>query len=132
MADINDKRLGPEGLAELWSRIKQYFPQKTDIPEFYFNTTAGWAVDGRGVSKLNAVYIWTDHLQDEHGNDVPGVKIGDGLAYIIDLPFLDAVVMEHVNDGTIHITQAEREFWNNKVRCYYSASIDDMLVFTTQ
>ena len=50
-----------------------------------------------------------------------GLKIGDGKAYVIDLPFLNDTsgidFDQHINNTTIHITNEEREFWNNKINC---------------
>jgi hypothetical protein len=108
--------------------------QSTELhrPEVYFNTTAGWAAQGSLVSEANTLYIYTDYQQDSEGNDIPGIKIGDGNAYLIDKPFLDTIYYEHVNDTDIHITAEEREFWNNKVRCYYSPTNDETVIFTTQ
>lgn len=108
--------------------------QSTELhrPEVYFNTTAGWAAQGSLVSEANTLYIYTDYQQDSEGNDIPGIKIGDGNAYLVDKPFLDTVYYEHVNDTDIHITAEEREFWNNKVRCYYSPTSDETVIFTTQ
>ena len=101
-------------------------------PEIYFNTTAGWAAQGGLVSQANTLYIYTDYQEDSEGNSIPGIKIGDGNAYLIDKPFLDTIYYEHVNDTDIHITAEEREFWNNKVRCYYSPLDDETVVFTTR
>ena len=108
--------------------------QSTELhrPEVYFDTTAGWAAKGSLVSEVNTLYIYTDYQQDSEGNDIPGIKIGDGNAYLIDKPFLDTVYYEHINDTDIHITAEEREFWNNKVRCYYSPTNDETVIFTTQ
>ena len=108
--------------------------QSTELhrPEVYFDTTAGWAAKGSLVSEANTLYIYTDYQQDSEGNDIPGIKIGDGNAYLIDKPFLDTVYYEHINDTDIHITAEEREFWNNKVRCYYSPTNDETVIFTTQ
>ena len=58
--------------------------------------------------------------------------MGDGLAYVIDLPFSDKILYEHLEDTERHITNDERTFWNNKVRCFISESDDGKLVFTTQ
>ena len=81
---------------------------------------------------LNSGYIRHSTYNNQA---IPAVKIGDGLAYLIDLPFIDASVtrlMEHINNTQIHITQAEREFWNNKVRCDDDGLIQggETLVFT--
>ena len=61
--------------------------------------------------------------------------------YIIDLPFIDDIFMNHIGDQIRHITQEERDRWNNKVRTYYQQDDTDMqatvegeqlLVFTTK
>ena len=53
---------------------------------------------------------------------VPGIKIGDGSAYVVDLPF-------------VNITSEQVNFWNNKVNCYLETELTDegnneTLVFT--
>lgn len=101
-------------------------------PEVYFNTTAGWAAQSGLVGQANTIYIYTDYQEDEDGNPIAGIKVGDGNAYLIDAPFLDTLYLEHINDTDIHVTPAEKEFWNNKVRCFYSLTDDDTVVFTTQ
>lgn len=101
-------------------------------PEVYFNTTAGWAVQSGLIGQANTIYIYTDYQEDEDGNPIAGIKVGDGNAYLIDAPFLDTIYWEHINDTDIHVTPAEKEFWNNKVRCFYSLTDDDTVVFTTQ
>ena len=44
---------------------------------------------------------------------IPGFKIGDGNAYLIDKPFLSddirMTLINHINNGTIHITAEERD-----------------------
>lgn len=98
-----------------------------------FNTTAGWNAQTSLISEENTIYIYTDYDHDSDNNDVAGIKVGDGLAYVVDLPFTDSVIHErlndHVSDSTIHVTSTERTFWNNKVRCYYAGT--ENLVFTT-
>lgn len=94
-----------------------------------FNTTAGWNAQTTLVSDANTLYVYTDHQTDSQGNNVAGIKAGDGSAYVVDLPFTDAIATEHIADTTRHITSAERNFWNNKVRCYYASG--DNLIFTT-
>lgn len=101
-------------------------------PEIYFDTVAGWAAKSSLVGQVNTIYIYTNYQEDEDGNPIAGIKVGDGNAYLIDAPFLDTFYLEHVNDTDIHITAEEREFWNNKVRCYYSLLEDETVVFTTQ
>ncbi len=53
---------------------------------------------------------------------VPGVKIGDGSAYVVDLPF-------------VNVTSEQISFWNNKVNCYLEPELipngnSETLIFT--
>ena len=100
-------------------------------PEVFFNTVAGWNAQSSLVGRTNTIYIYTDYQEDESGNPIAGIKIGDGNAFLIDAPFLDEIYLEHVNDTDIHITDAERQKWNEKVRCYYSLTNSETVVFTT-
>ena len=102
-----------------------------------YNTTAYWNAQPDLVSESSIIYVYTDYktTQDEHGNItyVPGIKVGDGNAYLIDLPFVignDSELMTHVLDSEAHVTQAEREFWNNKVRPIISDSDQEKLILT--
>ena len=86
------------------------------------NSTAYWDKQITYVPRVNEIIIYTDHKQiDEDGvvKDVPGIKIGDGNAYVVDLPFVDEAsgreLEGHINDSVVHITNDEREFWNNKL-----------------
>ena len=109
-----------------WQNL-DYFALESDLfnkVNFYIDTTAGWAQKTNLISTLGVLYIYSDRetiVRDNKTIKVAGIKIGDGSAYVVDLPF-------------ITVTQAERDFWNNKVRCY----IDDItlteaenLIFTT-
>lgn len=81
----------------------------------YSDTTAGWNAQPTLKSEEGAMYLYTDHAVVD-GQNVTGVKFGDGTSYLIDLPFTDAEFKEHALDTDIHITAEEREFWNNKER----------------
>ena len=110
--------------------------------KIYYGTKAEWASKPSLVSEYQSIYIYTDGKQVEDNNgvmhDIPTLKIGDGKAYVVDLPFtgactddLDKTVDEHINDLILHVTQAERDFWNNKVRCYIAERDGEQIVFTT-
>lgn len=98
--------------------------------KIFYKTTAEWNRYPGEISQAGAIYIYSDYMEYE-GRNVAGFKVGDGLAYIVDLPFIDKVYSDHVKDAVRHITQTEREFWNNKVRCYISETNNQRLVFTT-
>lgn len=98
------------------------------------NTTEGWNSQRDLISKKNVLYVYTDYQQteDEEGNvkNIPGVKIGDGKAYLIDLPFTDALMVQHMSDMSIHVTAEEKAFWNSKVRAYTAGADGENLVLT--
>ena len=99
------------------------------------NTTSGWNSEPTLISKANTIYVYSDYrtTTDEHGHEinVPGIKIGDGLAYLIDLPFADVALTDHMNDSVVHVTAEEKEFWNDKVSVRMSQSEVENIVFTT-
>ena len=61
--------------------------------------------------------------------NVPGLKIGDGMAYIQDLPFVNedlrVRIMEHIDNPDIHVTLADKLFWNNKLNVNDAAELVD-------
>ena len=99
---------------------------------FEYGTVSEWAGRAGEISQEGVFYVYTDYSQDEQGKNIPAVKIGDGLAYIGDLPFTKADFLSHVNNTTIHVTQEEKNFWNNKIRCYILQEDNENLIFTTE
>lgn len=99
------------------------------------DTTENWNKTPQLVSELNTVYVYVDYQKkiDEEGKEswIPGIKIGDGKAYLMDLPFTDELMIAHIRDLGIHVTPEEKEFWNNKVRTYMDRVENEQLVFTT-
>ena len=96
-----------------------------------YATTETWNSKPQLVSARGFIYIYSDYRQNSQGQNIPSMKVGDGNSYLIDMPFSDSILYSHLEDNTRHITQEEREFWNNKVRCYQSEIQDDVLIFTT-
>lgn len=111
------------------------------------DTTANWnAVGNTFIPLKGEIIVYSDYGTKDDGNGnlipVPNFKVGDGLAYCIDLPFVADDLREglanHIMDTGVHITEAERQFWNNKVRCYVDTVEDgdgylidgDNLIFT--
>ena len=105
------------------------------------DTTANWNA-ARGFRPLaGEVIIYTDYQSysaEEYGETVtkyiPGIKIGDGSTYVQDLPFVDKdlrdKLMDHINNMEIHVTLAEKAFWNNKLNVNDLAEVeDDSLIF---
>lgn len=95
-----------------------------------YASTATWNSQPTLIGERGYIYIYSDWKQDGQGRNIAGFKIGDGNAYLIDAPFTDEATWEHIEDRVIHITQEEREKWNNKVTCYLSEVQDDTLIFS--
>ena len=126
--------LSKEGLTYFFGKLGIIFDTKLNFESM---TTAEWATQTQIVSQPNTVYIYRDHRTKSDGNggtiNIAGFKLGDGQAYVVDLPFLNVdeeTFNEHVNNSLIHITDAERTFWNNKDRCYIDTQNTETLVFT--
>ena len=76
-------------------------------------TTEEWHQDSSLIGQLNTFYIYTDRntkVDEETGRiiNVPGIKVGDGSSYLIDLPFVDDLFYSHINNLDIHVTLAEK------------------------
>lgn len=86
-------------------------------------TTAQWNSMVGYIPQAGEICIYDDYrtITDGEGNEktVAGVKIGDGLAYVVDLPFLtseiESALYEHLADTISHINSMERTTWNSKL-----------------
>lgn len=121
--------LDEQGLSTLWGRIctqDQELLDKITInsnridelqqeigePRVQYNTTEGWNSQPSLLSKVGVIYIYLDRSVND--TIVPGFKVGNG-AYLIDLQFVDSLYILHMQDKIIHITNEERQKWNNKI-----------------
>lgn len=103
-------------------------------------TTEYWNAQPSLTAERDVIYIYTNHATVDNGDGTftiyPAIKIGDGTSYLIDMPFVDGelspIIQNHINDSTIHVTAAEKDFWNNKWRGYIVNSSPENLVFTTE
>lgn len=109
------------------------------------DTTANWNAARGFVPMAGEIIIYTDYssYQKEVNGRIktiliPGIKIGDGGAYVQDLPFVDEdlrdILMDHINNMDLHVTLGEKIFWNNKINvddayeAVHDELIDEMLV----
>lgn len=90
----------------------------------YINTTAEWNSKPTYIPRRGEIIVYSDHdtvIEDGVEKLVPGIKIGDGMAYCIDLPFVtDALakrLLGHINNSAIHVSAEDRAFWDNKLNC---------------
>lgn len=141
LTDVEKLYLGRFELTNVYvmdaiNTINQDLQGKANIQR---KTTAQWNQDRFLMSQAGTIYIYIDRYQKEDEDtgeiiNVPGIKIGDGTTYVIDLPFVsgnDDTFLEHINNHNIHVTLEQKEFWNNKVRIQDSEILDEQnLIFT--
>ena len=106
------------------------------------DTTANWNAASGFVPLKGEIIIYTDYETEnveENGQTVvktiPNMKIGDGSAYVQDLPFVSQNLRDqlnaHIQNGDVHTTPIEKVFWNNKVNIDDSEEINAELVGET-
>lgn len=104
----------------------------------YYDTTAAWNMQPDLIPERGDIYVYSDKatIYDAVGNPtlIPGIKIGDGTSYLIDMPFVGDEILyalaQHVNNNVRHITSAERIFWNNKVSGFLDEHDSENLVLS--
>ena len=109
--------------------------------KFKRDTTANWNA-ARGFIPLEGeLIVYNDYATIrkvingvEQDVVVPAIKIGDGRAYVQDLPFVNDdlrdQILNHINNPEIHVTMAEKLFWNNKLNVNDSSEVvDEALIF---
>lgn len=104
----------------------------------YYDTTAAWNMQPELIAERGGIYVYSDKatIYDAVGNPtlVPGIKIGDGTSYLIDMPFVgDEIIyalIQHTSNNVRHITAEERTFWNNKVSSYLDAHDGENLILS--
>ena len=89
--------------------------------EVISNTTEAWNSNPGLKSVKDIIYVYTDYKIVE-GQPVPGIKIGDGLAFIVDLPFVSS---------PMDITQEQIDFWNDKCAAMIDPEDPEHLIFYT-
>lgn len=118
----------PKNVPEISAEIQSFAIRLND--NLLVATTEEWNSHRELIAQKNVVYVYSDHETNEEGQAVPGFKVGDGLAYLIDLPFNDDLAIRHIYNTGIHVTPEEKEFWNNKVTAYINASDTEQLILT--
>ena len=95
------------------------------------DTTSNWNSQINFIPKRGDLIFYADKTINSDGINIPGLKIGDGLAYCIDLPFIgddiSASLESHITNDMIHITTADRTKWNNKINCE-DVVVDEILI----
>ena len=81
-----------------------------------YDTEENWNAQPQLISAKGSVYVYSNH-EIYDGRYIPGVKIGDGVSYLIDMAFIDDEYADHIKDTIIHVSTEDREFWGDKVTC---------------
>lgn len=105
--------------------------------------TSNWQiVETTFIPLEGELIVYKDYTSEEYVDSngqityrtVPAIKIGNGQNYLIDLPFVTtgkmAEMIFHMDNKNIHVTETEKEFWNNKLNCELGdVTDDDLLIF---
>ena len=113
MAENSKFYLELEALKKYDALLKQHIP--------IIGTTAYFEGVKTTVPPRGQLVIFSDlrSITKSDGTTITsaGIKVGDGIKTIEQLPFIDWFYWNHINDPYIHITEDERTFWNNKISC---------------
>lgn len=117
MAEIEHKIIDLTRLGEYDLLLKEYIKQK-GLDSIKVNTTAAWTLQTDYVPPIGQLVIYIDgNVVD--GKNYPKFKVGDGNAYVVDLPFtegeFEATLTDHINNATLHFSEADREKLANSV-----------------
>ncbi len=122
----------------IWGGITGNIENQTDLinrtDTIHIDTTAHWDAQQTLVGQLNHIYVYSDY-QSINGVSFPGIKVGDGAAYLIDAPFIAANNTElnsHINNTGVHVTASEKLSWNDKVTCFISQGDSETVVFSKE
>lgn len=107
-----------------------------DITGIKCDTEENWNASTYIPAK-GEIIIYSDHKKKEVDGqmvNIPAIKIGSGNAYVQDLMFLNQdlsdALYDHIQNTTIHVTQAEKDFWNNKLNVDDAREVvDEVLIF---
>lgn len=106
------------------------------------HTTEEWRLMPTYVPAKGELVIYTDAVQKD-GNTYPALKIGDGNAYVVDLPFaggsdesdiLNDLIDQfnaHIQDTVIHVSSDDRERWDNKLNYEVSEATETLVLNRT-
>ena len=108
---------------------------RADLARIEVKTSAEWENYIQYIPEAGRIIVYSDRNVID-GVSYPGIKIADGLAYVVDLPFVGddisseflSALERHVNDHSIHITEEERQFWNNKINYNFDEQGENLIL----
>ena len=94
--------------------------------DVYVGSTQHWNSKLDFIPNKGSIIVYTDKYTSNEKN-IPAIKIGDGSAYCVDLPFIGEenlnLINAHISDTNIHVTGEEKTFWNNKLNLSVSGKV---------
>lgn len=125
------KYLDESGVAYLWKKLKHDFSNRM---VYYSKKKSEWDADRDIIAEKDALYIYSDYKAIQKDGQqilIPGLKIGDGVSYLIDIPFVndnsefEDLLLDHINNRIIHVSLSDRDFWNNKLNLVDLVDLQD-------
>ena len=98
-------------------------PASIDLTHVHYDTKANWDRQTFLIAERGHLYIYKDAETtyiDGKKVEYPGIKIGDGSSYLIDMPYAaygsdHEKIIDHIHDYAIHVGRVDRVNWNEKV-----------------
>lgn len=112
-------------------------PSILDSTSIHYDTKENWDTQRQLIAEKGHFYIYSNAAttQNEKGVLVfaPGIKVGDGTSYLIDMPYSvfgsdHQILTNHVENTEIHIDNEERSKWNEKVSIKVNAATGTLIV----
>lgn len=91
--------------------------------KIYYDTSENWNKKSSLISEKGSLYIYSDKFSS--GDiPIPAIKVGDGNAYVIDLPFTSDILNDHINNMVVHLSARDRWKLENSV-CAEMSQVDE-------
>lgn len=106
-----------------------------DYSKIHYDTKANWDRQTFLIAERGHLYIYKDaEVTYINGERVvyPGIKIGDGSSYLIDMPYSfygndHDILIEHIHDYAIHVGRVDRVNWNDKISADVEESNEELI-----
>lgn len=105
------------------------------------DTTENWDNAKDFIPLKGEIIVYSDYSTTEQDGKqvfVPAIKVGDGLAYVVDLPFvsdpnssseIQQALYNHINNTVIHVNSDDRDHWDNNISVDISEEQEQLLLF---
>ena len=110
--------------------------QQLGLRSIIYVKTTDWNYQPDLIGEEGTIYIYSDYqttIIDGVEKTTPGIKIGDGKAYLIDTPFIaqdQQALFQHISNSEIHTNSSEKNFWNQKITGFMDTQDPENLIFS--